>query len=154
MHSWLGRKMWTLRLYTRDLSDSNIASVVRHFVSFYLMSPVISLVPKTWVLVTSVSLRFQTRSMSCTVSSTALFRISTIKKHCVAAALGHCAAFAGFNCNSYFSFTSTQGVIYQPSLSLWAARCPKDRRRRLTNIQTHLPLGPFLSPLDLPNLRN
>lgn len=114
-----------LRLYTRDLSDSNIASVVLHFVSFYLMSPVISLVPKTWVLVISVSLRFQTRSMSCTVSSTALFRLSTIKKHCVAAVLGHCAAFAGFNCNSDFSFTSTQGVIYQPSLSLWGCSLSK-----------------------------
>ena len=123
-----------LRLYTRDLSESKIASAVRHFVSPYLMYPVISLVPKTRVLVTSVVLRSQTRSMSYTVSSTALFRISTMKKHYVAAVLGHCAAFTGFNCNGDFSFTSTQGVIYQPSLSLLAARCPKDEQRRLTNI--------------------
>ena len=102
--------------------NPSIAPVTQPFFTCSLLYLVVSLVPQTWALITFVLLMSETRSAVCTVTSTPPSRTSKAMKHCFAALSEHFAASAGFKCNSHFSFTSTQRIIY-PAIAVTEG-CP------------------------------
>lgn len=69
--AWFGAEISHLTHHqTQDMSASSIASVIGSIFSSGVVCSVVSLVPKTWVLLASVFLRSETHSASYKIPST------------------------------------------------------------------------------------